>query len=287
VLRTNLSTRPFYNERAVHWGLGVALVAILALTAFNVTRVLALSQEQSALATAAERDEAQARALAGEASTVRASIDQKALAQVIHAAQEANEIIDQRTFSWTEVLNYIERTLPPGVMLTSVSPKADKGRFHVQMVVLGRSVEAVDDFIEKMEATHAFTSMSPNTERITEAGLYEVSIVGDYLPSAVPPPATADAAGAKGVASGDAETHAPAAVATPEAGGTAVAAPGAKVRASVVAPAAVAAPATVAAPEAESPTAGRSPASTSPKGSHVARDGSPSGHAAPAGRIVP
>jgi Tfp pilus assembly protein PilN len=189
VLRTNLSTRPFYNERAVHWGLGVAAIAILALTLFNVTRVLALSQQQSTLAAAAERDEAQARALSAEAATVRASIDQKALEQVVHAAQEANDIIDQRTFSWTELLNHIERTLPAGVMLTSVAPHADKGRFHVAMVVRGRSVETVDDFIEKLEGTHAFTDLSPNTERVTENALYEVSIIGDYHPGVAPPAA--------------------------------------------------------------------------------------------------
>ncbi len=184
MLRTNLSTRPFYNERAVHWGLGLALVAMLALTAFNVTRVLALSQQQSMLAAAADRDEERARALTGEAGALRASIDQTALEHVIHAAQEANEIIDARTFSWTELLNHIERTLPTGVMLTAVTPRVDKGRFHIQMNVIGKAVEGVDDFIDRLEATHAFSGMSPTTEHITEQGYYEVLIVGDYDPSA-------------------------------------------------------------------------------------------------------
>jgi len=180
VLRTNLSTRPFYNERAVHWGLALALIAILALTAFNVTRVLALSQEQSALATTAERDESQARALTADAASLRASIDKKALERVVLAAEEANDIIDQRTFSWTELLNHIERTLPPSVMLTSVSPRVDKGHVTIQLIVLGRSVETVNDFIDKLEGTKAFSDMSPISERITEAGLSEVIIVGNY-----------------------------------------------------------------------------------------------------------
>lgn len=170
----------------MHWGLALALVAILALTAFNVTRVLALSQQQSVLATAAARDEAQARALVADAASLRASIDQKALQQVVQAAEEANDIIDQRTFSWTELLNHIERTLPAGVMLSSVSPRVEKGRVRISMIVLGRSVEAVDDFIDKLEATHAFSEMSPTQERVTEANLVEVMIVGLYR-SGVPP----------------------------------------------------------------------------------------------------
>ena len=35
MLRTNLSTRPFYNERAVHLLLALAAVIVLALTAFR------------------------------------------------------------------------------------------------------------------------------------------------------------------------------------------------------------------------------------------------------------
>lgn len=166
----------------MHWGLALALVAILALTAFNVSRVLALSQQQSVLATAAERDEAQAHALVSDAASVRAGIDQKALEHVVKAAEEANDIIDQRTFSWTELLNHIERTLPNSVMLTAIAPKVEKGQMMVTLVVLGRSVETVDDFIDKMEATKAFSDMSPISERITENGLFEVTIAGAYHP---------------------------------------------------------------------------------------------------------
>ena len=40
MIRTNLSTRPFYNERLVRLFLLGLLVLVLAATAFNVTRVL-------------------------------------------------------------------------------------------------------------------------------------------------------------------------------------------------------------------------------------------------------
>jgi hypothetical protein len=58
--------------------------------------------------------------------------------------------------------------------------------------VVGRSVEAVDDFIDKMEATHAFAEMSPTNERVVpETNLFEVTIVGNYQPGV--PPAADDA----------------------------------------------------------------------------------------------
>ena len=43
MLRTNLSTRPFYNQRAVHLLLALAGVVVVVLTAFNAIRIIALS----------------------------------------------------------------------------------------------------------------------------------------------------------------------------------------------------------------------------------------------------
>ena len=42
MLRTNLSTRPFYNERIVQIVLGAAALLILGLTAFNVVELRSL-----------------------------------------------------------------------------------------------------------------------------------------------------------------------------------------------------------------------------------------------------
>ena len=67
VLKTNLSTRPFYNERAVHWALAVAFAAIVALTVFNVTRVMSLSARQGTLSAEVQREEARIQQLTAQA----------------------------------------------------------------------------------------------------------------------------------------------------------------------------------------------------------------------------
>ena len=43
MLRANLSTRPFYNERAVQIILGVVVLVVLAVTAFNVAQLVRLT----------------------------------------------------------------------------------------------------------------------------------------------------------------------------------------------------------------------------------------------------
>jgi hypothetical protein len=184
VLKTNLSTRPFYNERAVHWTLGLAFAAIVALMVFNVTRVMSLSARQSTLAADVQREEAGIQRLNAQTAKVRGSIDQKALARVIASAKEANAIIDQRTFSWTELFNHLESTLPTGVMLTSVRPRVEKdGGFFVQLTVLGREVEQIDEFIEKLEATGAFSGVMAGEEAVTEEDEIEARIEARYHPA--------------------------------------------------------------------------------------------------------
>jgi Tfp pilus assembly protein PilN len=183
VLKTNLSTRPFYNERAVHWALAVAFAAVVALTVFNVTRVISLSARQGTLSSEVQREEARIRQLTADATKVRAGIDQKALARVIASAKEANAIIDQRTFSWTELFNHLESTLPTGVMLTSVRPRIQKDELRIELTVLGREVEQIDDFIEKLEATGAFSGVLAGEEQVTEEDEIQARIEARYNPA--------------------------------------------------------------------------------------------------------
>ena len=46
MLRTNLSTRPFYNERGVHGLLGVVALIVMRLTILQLTQIVVLSRRQ-------------------------------------------------------------------------------------------------------------------------------------------------------------------------------------------------------------------------------------------------
>ena len=157
MIRTNLSTRPFYNERAVHlWLLAIA-VAVAAATIFNVSRVMRYSRSDTRLATQASRDEARAADLRRQAARLRASVDPRQVDFASADARQANDLIDRRTFSWTELFNRFETTLPDEVRITAVRPRIDRERGIVlTIIVSARSVDDVDTFIENLEGTGAF-----------------------------------------------------------------------------------------------------------------------------------
>src|SRR5262245_11475699 len=103
MLRTNLSTRPFYNERGVKLVLAAAAVVVLVLTAVNLFQIVRLSRAQASLSAQAAANETKARDLRANAATIRQGLDPKQLESVALAAREANTLIGQRLFSWTEL----------------------------------------------------------------------------------------------------------------------------------------------------------------------------------------
>jgi hypothetical protein len=197
VLRTNLATRPFYNERAVHLAIAAVAAIVLAITALNVVWIITLSRHNTELSSRINAQRAEAERLTSEAARIRRTINKDELTLVVNAAQEANALIDQRTFSWTEFFNLIESTLPPDVMLSSVRPSFKDGITRVTMLVLGRRPEDVDEFMEKLEATGSFEDVNAASSDSTDAGLKRAVIESVYVaqpPEEATPPAPASPA---------------------------------------------------------------------------------------------
>jgi hypothetical protein len=187
VLKTNLSTRPFYNERAVHMAIGAAAIIVLALTAVNVFRMVTLSRQNTELSSRVNRDHADAADLAKMASDILRRVDKDELQRVVDSAREANALIDQRTFSWTAFFNRIEATMPPDVMLSTVRPTIRDGVTRVSMTVIARRAEDIDEFMEKLESTGAFEEVVPSQQDRTDEGLYRVAVESIYTGTAEEP----------------------------------------------------------------------------------------------------
>jgi len=193
MLRTNLSTRPFYNERAVHAiAAGLALL-LLALTAWQVSRVIRLSRTKTELNAAIRRDTNEIEYRTKEAEQIRRGLNQAELAAVATAAKEANDLIAQRTFSWTALFNQLETTLPDDVMLTSVSPEFTDGQTLIHLDVQGRRSDEIDAFWDRLEKTGSFHNVQWSNVDVSEEGLHRIQMNAVYTEA---PAAPRDAAAA-------------------------------------------------------------------------------------------
>jgi hypothetical protein len=190
--RINLSTRPFYNERGVQAALSLAAAIVLAVTAYNLWQVYVLSGRHAELQGRISQEASKTRDLRERATAIRRSINPRELETTVAAAREANLLIERRVFSWTEILNQFETTLPAAVRISAVRPRLERdGTMMVEVVVLARTVEGVDTFIENLEKRGAFSGVLSREEFVNEDGLIQAALQGRYQPAAVPAPAGA------------------------------------------------------------------------------------------------
>ena len=131
MIRTNLSTRPFYNERSVRLLLLLLAVIVVAFTAFNASRVLRYSRSDTRLQTQASRDEARAADLRQQAVRLRATVNTKQIETASYDAREANDLIDR-------------------LSKDAAFAKVDLSHILRPSAYVGRAAQQVDQFIKRV-----------------------------------------------------------------------------------------------------------------------------------------
>jgi hypothetical protein len=182
MLRGNLSSRPFYNERLASAAIALIGAVAIALTAFNGYKLYALSKQRSELKARIDRDLAQAQQIERGAVTLQRNVDRATLVLLAGSTQEANFLIDQRTFSWTVFLGLIETKMPFDLRLVAVAPRIEKGAIRMSMTVVGKRLEDIDDFVEALHSSGSFYDLlARNKERNEDDNTFRGEVVGYYL----------------------------------------------------------------------------------------------------------
>ncbi len=186
MLKGNLSSRPFYNERFVSMVMmGAALLGVI-LTIFNVTALSRLSGERAKQQAEEAQSLNEAERVRQSAQKLQQSLDQSNLRVLADATREANWLIDQRTFSWTEFFAYIEKTLPRDARLVSVAPRIERNVFKIVMLVNTKQPSDLLTFIDALEATAAFKDVLPTDQTALEDGTLSITLESTYVSDVVP-----------------------------------------------------------------------------------------------------
>ena len=188
MLKGNLSTRPFYNEKLVSLAVGLVLLIAIGLTIFNTYELISLMGERRVLNAHIARDRGEATRITGQADALRRTVDQPRLQLLASSTREANGLIDQRTFSWTEFFGLIEKALPRDVRLIGVSPRVEKGEFKIGMRVETRTPDNLKEFTDALAATGAFYDVVLSETQRNDTDTDTLTLVAGYLPPAGPGP---------------------------------------------------------------------------------------------------
>ena len=190
MVRVNLATRPFYNERLVTFIIAIVGVIALGVAAFSVQQIVSLSSKRTELRGRIEQANAATNRANVQAAEIRKSIDQRKLKGLAVNAALANRLIDERTFSWTVFFGLIGKTLPDDVRIDSVAPSIDeRDGVIVLMTVVSKRTDDLAQFIARLQATGAFYDVFPQQEDATDDGNRRTTVIAHYLAPKEPAPA--------------------------------------------------------------------------------------------------
>ena len=195
MLKGNLASRPFYNERLVNILLIAGGVLAVALAVFNTTRIIEYSSESSRRTVGQRAAEAETAQLQAAAERERKLVDRNALVLLGFETQEANALIERRLFSWTVFFGLVEKTLPLDVRLVAVAPRVEKGELFIDMSVNAKRRDDLAAFLDALQNTGSFYDMNAGDQERIEDGSYNATLSGGYL---APAGRTAKTVGAAG-----------------------------------------------------------------------------------------
>ncbi len=99
-------------------------------------------------------------------------------------SQFLNELIERKSFSWTRVLEDLEKVMPARVHLVSIHPELDDdNQLALNMTVAGDSRDKAIELERRMEDSRRFTQTHIESEHIDVAGsAVQFNIKAIYIP---------------------------------------------------------------------------------------------------------
>ncbi|HWG59207.1 MAG TPA: hypothetical protein VN661_09185 [Candidatus Acidoferrales bacterium] len=164
-LRLNLSATPPPNQRPFLLGafligaVSIALLVILSHAAFQAWGA------SSALRANTAHWQQQIAAERAKQASLAAYFDSPAAKQVLSRSEFLNSLIGQRSFPWTKIFVDLEKTLPPGVRIISISPTLDKGRAKVKLTFGAATNDGKIKFLRALEQSNAFSDVEVAGEK--------------------------------------------------------------------------------------------------------------------------
>lgn len=155
-ITVNLANQPYIDSRPIIRGLRISMLIVgvltlaVASTAFFVNRKAQESRRRDrSLEATMSSMQAEQRAYQ---TTMRSSL----ALDTARRADELNQIFDAKAFSWTGVMQDLERVLPSKVQVTAIEPTRTKeGAISLHLRVVGPHERSID-LLRNLEASRQF-----------------------------------------------------------------------------------------------------------------------------------
>lgn len=182
-IHLNLAARPFRDYRPVYAVVVVTSLLIAVMMLNNVdTYYLYVTETKSTRAkiAALEKETEQEQRRADDINARLKAVDTKRLAS---QTQFVNAQLAERAFSWSELLDRLEKVLPDDVRLHNVAPTFGKsGLVRLDLDCDTKTNNGMVNTIVRLTKDPHFANAFPRQESETQNG-YTFSVSVDYRPS--------------------------------------------------------------------------------------------------------
>ena len=198
-LDINLATQPYEDARQfwTRWGTAVGTLGLLTLIllALVITGFINARRDRQAIsekrALIAQRDQLRTQA--------QQFLNRPENRTTRDDSQFLNQLIERKAFSWTKVLESLERVMPPRVHVVSISPELNEdNQLALKMVVAGDSRDRAIELARRMEDSKRFAqtailraahadSQTGDTEQVEIAAIYVPELSTDNSRTAPAP----------------------------------------------------------------------------------------------------
>jgi Tfp pilus assembly protein PilN len=186
-IHLNLAARPYRDERAFIAVVAISSLLIAGLAFVNFDswyRYRNDTQATRAKIAALEKQADQERARTDALNQKLRAVDVKRLAL---QTQFANAQLAERAFSWSELLDHLERVLPDYVRIDSITPSfAPNGLVTLSMQGVARDSNGLYNTLIRFNQNDRFSNPFPRNEDHTPDG-YRFSLTVDYRPTVARP----------------------------------------------------------------------------------------------------
>ena len=199
-LDINLASQPYEDPRQfwMRWGTAVGALGLLSLILMTlvITGFVNARRDRQAIsekrALIAQRDQLRTQA--------QQFLNRPENRTTRDDSQFLNQLIERKAFSWTKVLESLERVMPPRVHVVSISPELNEdNQLALKMVVAGDSRDRAIELARRMEESRRFAqtailraahadSQTGDTEQVEIVATYVPELLGDNFRTTAPAP---------------------------------------------------------------------------------------------------
>jgi Tfp pilus assembly protein PilN len=186
-LHLNLAERPYRDHRPLYAVVVVTSILIAIMLLNNIETGYRYVRETRTTRDKIAQIESQVDAENRRADDANQRLRGVNVKQLSDQAQFVNARLAERAFSWSELLDRLERVLPDDVRIEMISPAFGKtGIVRLTMQADAKSGDGMTRTIDRLNHDPHFANPFPTAEERTDTG-YKFGIGVDYRPSIARP----------------------------------------------------------------------------------------------------